>query len=244
MGLETPMEYSKMKRRIVPGDNDCLFNSVGYLTEGSYQNALAYRLRQHCADVVKGDPEMYFEAILGMSNEKYVTWITNPFNWGGENEINILSQHYKVEIAVVAMHGGFTLVYGEGNPGYRGRIYILYTGSHYDAIVGVKDGEEENTQKQLSVFKTGDETGKTMALEVAQIALEEAAKKAQERRRKVLKCAGCGALLDDNDAFQVHCMEVEHDDKFMYECEEVEIVESIDDELPEGSIDLGAENVH
>ena len=49
-----------------------------------------------------------------------------------------------------------------------------------------------------------------MALEVARLAEEDAIRKASERRRKVLKCAGCGALLDDNDAFQQHCMEVEH----------------------------------
>ena len=63
---------------------------------------------------------------------------------------------------------------------------------------------------QVRIFPVGDETGKPMALEVARLAEEDAIRKASERRRKVLKCAGCGALLDDNDAFQQHCMEVEH----------------------------------
>ena len=41
-----------------------------------------------------------------------------------------------------------------------------------------------------------------------------AAKKLREKRKKVIKCGGCGALCDDADAFQAHCMEVEHDDDF------------------------------
>ena len=237
-------KFSKFHRRSIPGDNNCLFNSVCYLKEGSYRNDLAFRLRTHCSEVVKSDPDMYCEAVLGMENAKYCTWITNPFNWGGETEINILSQHYKCEIAVVAMHGGFVMIYGEGNPGYVGRIYILYTGSHYDALVGITENGEFNTAEEVRIFPLSDETGKPMALEVARVAEEEAIRKASERRRKVLKCAGCGAMLDDNDAFQAHCMEVEHDDEFMFECEEVELVESIDDALPEGSIDLSSPEVY
>jgi hypothetical protein len=51
--------------------------------------------------------------------------------------------------------------------------------------------------------------------------------KAAERRavivRKMLKCAGCGALCGDTAAFQAHCEEVEHGDDFASECEEVEM---------------------
>ena len=36
--------------------------------------------------------------------------------------------------------------------------------------------------------------------------------------------------------WQAHCEEVEHDDDFMYDCEEVEIVESIEDALPEARV--------
>ena len=38
------------------------------------------------------------------------------------------------------------------------------------------------------------------------------------------RCSGCGAILDDAAAFQEHCMTVEHDDDFTYECEQVKIV--------------------
>ena len=104
------------------------------------------------------------------------------FNWGGENEINILSLHlqaehqmllradnlcaFQMEIAVVSLQGTYVLVYGEGNPNFKGRVstnhmmatmktpmqvYVLYTGTHYDPLVGVNDGEEAETEKQASL---------------------------------------------------------------------------------------------
>lgn len=36
---------------------------------------------------------------------------------------------------------------------------------------------------------------------------------------------------------------MEHDDDFAYDCEEVEVVESGDDGVPEGRLDLGSDNV-
>merc|ERR1712046_259172 len=109
------------------------------------------------------------------------------------------------------MEALFVLVYGEGNPAYNGRVYILYTGTHYDALVGVSDGQESDTQAEVRFFPLGDEAGKAMALEVAAVEQAEAEKRAKERRRKVLKCDGCGAICEDTDAFQEHCAEVEHD---------------------------------
>ena len=43
---------------------------------------------------------------------------------------------------------------------------------------------------------------------------EERARRAKERRVQRLKCAGCGAILADAAAFQLHCGEVDHDDDF------------------------------
>ena len=38
-------------------------------------------------------------------------------------------------------------------------------------------------------------------------------------------------------------MSVEHDDDFAYDCEEVEVVESGDDSVPEGRLDLASDSV-
>ena len=69
-------------------------------------------------------------------------------------------------------------------------------------------------------------------------------RRAKQRRVKRIKCGGCGVLLDDSTAFQEHCMEVEHDDDFAFDCEEVEVVVEDGEALPEGSVDLTDEDRH
>ena len=50
-------------------------------------------------------------------------------------------------------------------------------------------------------------------------------KRKQEKHEKKLKCDGCGAICDMGTegkfTFQAHCAEVEHDDDFMFTCQEV-----------------------
>ena len=61
---------------------------------------------------------------------------------GGENEISILAELTQHEIAVVSLIGSNILTYSphtspkEGCP--RMRVYILYTGQHYDALLGAE----------------------------------------------------------------------------------------------------------
>merc|ERR1711871_623309 len=99
------------------------------------------------------------------------------------------------------MEAQYVLVYGQGNADYKGRVYVLYTGSHYDPLVGVNEGEENDTDKQVRIFALGDEVGQVFALDVARVEQQKAEEEKSKRRRKVLKCDGCGALCDDNDAF-------------------------------------------
>jgi hypothetical protein len=62
------------------------------------------------------------------------------------------------------------------------------------------------------------------------MAIEERKKRDEElrtRRRKKIKCGGCGVLVDDAAAFQAHCRELEHDEDFCYDCTEVEVTEMV-----------------
>ena len=227
-----------VSRRHVPNDNDCLFATFSYLCEGgAYSPASSRALRAHCATVIAADPDTYSELMLGRPNAEYCTWIQNTFNWGGESEILILARKFGVEASVVSCESFTVMTYNEG--GANGRIYFLYTGQHYDPLVGAGDSETR-------IFAPGTDHAPVEAAAVAfaREAAAEAARKKAQRRKKVLKCAGCGALCDDNAAFQAHCMEVEHGDDFMYMCEEVEVVVDGDAPLPDGCVDLAAPDVH
>ena len=122
-------------------DNHCLFNSIAYLCcDGAQGESVARSLRNGIADHITNDPQTYNEVMLGMSRADYCKWIKDELNWGGENEICILCEHFNVEIQVICMgENSSSLTYGETHDTHRvrtGRIFLLYSGQHYDALVG------------------------------------------------------------------------------------------------------------
>lgn len=54
-----------LHRRVVPADNSCLFNAVGYVCDGDRHLSSAARLRKLVADTVLADPVQYSDAMLG-----------------------------------------------------------------------------------------------------------------------------------------------------------------------------------
>jgi ubiquitin thioesterase OTU1 len=174
--------------------------------------------------MVEADPDTYSELRLGIPNASYRVSMENPFTWGGENEIILLSSKFGVETSVVSVESLRTLVYNAGVDGNRGRINLLYTGQHYDPLVL---GEGTVTATEVRVMPVGDlpatSSFETEAVAIAKVVAEYIARRLKEVRKQMIKCGGCGALCDGSSAFQTHCMEVEHDDDFGYDCTEVEV---------------------
>ncbi|KAI3825800.1 hypothetical protein L1987_07446 [Smallanthus sonchifolius] len=67
-------------RRVIPSDNSCLFNAVGYVMDHGKNKAA--ELRQVIAATVASDPTKYSESFLGKPNEEYCAWILNLDKWG------------------------------------------------------------------------------------------------------------------------------------------------------------------
>merc|ERR1711970_1697938 len=124
--------------------------------------------------------------------------------------------------------------YGDDNT--KPLVFLLYTGQHYDPLVPIGEGQP----RLLRVAARGECEAALCdaAVAIARQHVADSARRASERRVKRIKCAGCGALLASSAAFQAHCAEVEHDEDFMYDCDEVELVLNQDDELPPDSLDL------
>lgn len=229
-----------MIRRTVPNDNSCLFYAIAYCCEGvDASRSVEQRLRGVVRDAVLADPDPDTRSLfLGRPVAEYAQWIMNSHHWGGESEIVVLSDYYKVEIAVVSCEMMSTMVYGEGAA--KGRIYVLYTGSHYDPLVAVSAPDCMPSNEMKMQASGSNAALDAAALVIARDHVVEAARKAAQKKVKKIKCMGCGALLDTKEAFQEHCMDdtVAHDDDFAYECDEVEVVYDEGDALPEGVIDL------
>ena len=48
--------------------------------------------------------------------------------------MQIISNHYNIEICAINIETLSPIIYGENNQ-YKKRIYLLYTGIHFDSIV-------------------------------------------------------------------------------------------------------------
>ncbi|XP_065037330.1 OVARIAN TUMOR DOMAIN-containing deubiquitinating enzyme 2 isoform X2 [Musa acuminata AAA Group] len=101
-------------RRVIPSDNSCLFNAVGYVME--HDKTKAPYLRQVIAAVVASDPGKYTEAFLGKPNNEYCAWIQDPDKWGGAIELSILSEYYGREIAAYDIQSTRCDLYGQMSP--------------------------------------------------------------------------------------------------------------------------------
>ncbi|XP_068668814.1 OVARIAN TUMOR DOMAIN-containing deubiquitinating enzyme 2-like [Aristolochia californica] len=141
-------------RRVIPSDNSCLFNAVGYVME--HDKHKAPELRQVIAATVASDPGKYSEAFLGKTNEEYCAWILNPEKWGGAIELSILAEYYGREIAAYDIQTARCDLYGQEKK-YQERVMLIYDGLHYDSLaISPFDGApEEFDQTIFAVQKNG-----------------------------------------------------------------------------------------
>merc|ERR1712216_118162 len=81
------------------------------------------------------------------SVEEYVAWIMNSSSWGGFVDLIVLSECYQIQISVISTESLYWTHYPADESVFNRRIYLLYDGIHYDAIVGqTSDGGEARFQ--------------------------------------------------------------------------------------------------
>ena len=153
-GWEYPptTEKGSMQRKVMPSDNSCLFHSIAYVCSNKTTGpAAAAHIREVVANLVASDPARYSTIFLGSPNALYQQHILNTDTWGGAIEMSILSTHFQTEVVAFDYHYLREDVFGRGE-GYKRRVFLLYTGDHYDAMVWVAQGGAEQV-----VFSTKDD---------------------------------------------------------------------------------------
>ena len=151
----------QIRRHVINADNSCLFNAIGYLIMRN-SDTLSIQYRKVIADEVTKNTTKYTPEVLGKPTEEYAEWIMNSDKWGGEIEMSILAKHLNVEIAAVDIQTGKVYIYGEEYK-YFDRIYLLYDGIHYDAVVNalIEEGDtsfESNDKNDMTIFGSDDAT--------------------------------------------------------------------------------------
>ncbi|GKC35474.1 ubiquitin thioesterase OTU1, partial [Tanacetum coccineum] len=166
-------------RRVIPSDNSCLFNAVGYVMD--HDKDKAAELRQVIAATVASDPTKYSEAFLGKPNEEYCAWILNPDKWGGAIELSILADYYGREIAAYDIQ----TTRCDLERGKPERVMLIYDGLHYDSLADIGTFESlalnlvKDQQRKRSYTDTANFTLRCGVCQIGVIGQKEAVEHAQ-----------------------------------------------------------------
>ncbi|KAJ2683065.1 ubiquitin-specific protease otu1, partial [Coemansia spiralis] len=117
-------------RRAVPRDDSCLFSSLAACL--GREGMTPQQLRTLVVAAITANPSEFNESVLGQPVHEYCEWISKPSSWGGGIEMAIVSEAFHVEICLIDTRTRRTVRFGEGR--YRRRVFLLYSGSHYDYI--------------------------------------------------------------------------------------------------------------
>ncbi|OQR90753.1 ubiquitin thioesterase OTU1-like protein [Achlya hypogyna] len=141
---------STFKRKVIAGDNSCLFNAIGFcLGKGATNNGQT--MRKVVVDAILRSPDQYNTIFLGRPVDEYCAWILDDKSWGGEIELSILSAHFRIEMLVFDVISMSRLCYGE-DQGFTQRLFLLYDGIHYDAITEVDARGHDKTLFAINDF--------------------------------------------------------------------------------------------
>ncbi|KAG8261307.1 aminotransferase [Homalodisca vitripennis] len=81
--VEPYVPWPVLLRKTIPGDDSCLFTSIGFILRGYVDAAVGANMRKLIAAEIAKDHDTYNEAFLGRPNADYCAWILKPESWGG-----------------------------------------------------------------------------------------------------------------------------------------------------------------
>lgn len=160
---------SKIIRRNVDHDHSCLFSSVAYLTDLiNYNDDSAKKYRKLIVDYILNNDDIEESCLIPIDDvgfhpsensdsisikQQYIETISKSNTWGGQNELEMFSIIFKIQICVVDIEGNDIYIIG-GN--YDDRIYILWTRTHYDPLV-MNESDSSDSLTDITKFKSNDD---------------------------------------------------------------------------------------
>ncbi|GMH14421.1 hypothetical protein Nepgr_016262 [Nepenthes gracilis] len=176
-------------RRVIPSDNSCLFNAVGYVMDHDKNKATA--LREVIAATVSSDPVKYSEAFLGKPNEEYCSWILNSEKWGGAIELSILADYYAREIAAYDIQTSRCDLYGQDR-NFSERVMLIYDGLHYDALaMSPSEGAPEDFDETIFTIRGNRTIGPVEGLALSFVKEQQRLRKYTDTANFTLRCGIC-----------------------------------------------------
>jgi len=192
------IDYSKysIKKKSIPADNSCLFNSINFAINNNLNNPEI--IRSIISSEILENQNEYNQAVLEKSPEDYAEWILYNDSWGGGIELSILSKYFHIKIAVVDIQNIVFEYFGE----YEDIIYLLYNNVHYDVFYNEKENEHPG------VFKSNDEKIKNEIMEICKILQKH--NKYLDVKSFNIKCMDCNFLMKGQDDVVEHSKKTGH----------------------------------
>lgn len=138
----------------------------------------------------------------GQRVEAYVAWINHPHSWGGFVDLIVLSECFQVQFSVISTESLYWTHYPNDAQQYVRRVYLLYDGIHYDAVIG------HCLEGEIRYFSPTDEetlekvTALARSLQVAD----------DEQDIAIYTCKHCGLSLVGQAELARHSYDTGHND--------------------------------
>merc|ERR1712039_449570 len=163
---------------------------------------------------------------------------TTPSSWGGFVDLIVLSECFQTQISVVSLDGLTWTHYPDDASLYERRIYLVYNGVHYDAIVGASCSGE------MRSFSPHD--GATQAKVMALAAELQTAITSESL--KVYECEECKAAFLNPVEAAAHCFDSGHAsfrevDLGKAEADDDDAEEEVDDDAEEDASESAGDEV-
>ena len=197
-----PEHQATMVLRIMPDDNSCLFRAIAQAVTPEMDTM--NELRAIVAATIQANPEKYSKVVLDDKEpDDYCRWIQTEDAWGGQIELDILSQHFDIEISSIDVQTLRVDRYNEGQPT---RCIVVYSGIHYDTIaLAPFDAPPES---DIKVFEVADDGILASALALCQTL--------QDRRYYTdtagfkIRCNDCGSIVVGERGATEHATQTGH----------------------------------
>jgi len=125
-----------MKVHRIIGDGNCLFGSCAFLLHTTHDN-----LRNKVVTVMKEYPTLKINGKtlaewieMAGNNKNYPSHVSKNGTWGSGIELALISIMYNRCIRIMKREETKFVQIAEFFPEYEDPMYLLYSGSHYDAL--------------------------------------------------------------------------------------------------------------
>lgn len=150
----------QMVRKVIPADNSCLFAAIAFCAQPVHPADPMHYRRMVSRHILAHREEFSLDMLDGKDAAAYAQWITQTERWGGEVELSILAPLLSLEIAVVDIRTGRTYIYGQGQQAQR--IYLLYDGVHYDALMVQGSGQTAFDSSDSAPLESAEQVAKEL----------------------------------------------------------------------------------